>query len=216
MTHGPSGGIPAQYVPSVNEAWSRFADEIGAEFTKSWAWFSNNPNRRSPDVRATVGQLTITFDLYKQWPGIVANTRVRAPFWSKDGFWFRVHHNTWFSALAKLFGMQDIVLGHPKFDHDFIIQANDKSRLQALFDNAEIRELIGWQASVGPRPKTPFRIKRLRGQEVSALYLDFDSEIVDIERLKSYYTLFAATLTQLCEIGSASTIAPKHVRLPSR
>ncbi len=112
--------------------------------------------------------------------------------------------------------MQDIVLGHANFDRDFTIQANDKSRLQALFDNAEIRELIGWQASVGPRPKTPFRIKRLRGDEVGVLYLDFDSEIVDVERLKSYYTLFAVTLTQLCEIGSASTIAPQPPRFPSR
>ncbi len=216
MRYVPTPGIPAPHLPSVNEAWRRFADEIGAEFTKSWAWFSNNSNRRSPEVRATVGQLTITFDLYRRWPRIMSSTRVRAPFWSKDGFWFRVHHNTWFSALGRLFGMQDIVLGHGNFDRDFTIQANDKSRLQALFDNAEIRELIGWQASAGRRPKTPFRIKRLRGDEVSVLYLDFDSEIVDVERLKSYYRLFAVTLTQLCEIGSASTIAPQPPRVPSR
>ncbi|MEO8129373.1 MAG: hypothetical protein ABI822_19880 [Bryobacteraceae bacterium] len=62
-----------------------------------------------------------------------------------------------FSELGKMLGMQDVDVGQPDFDRDFIIQGTDEAKLRRLFANARIRELIAAQ------PQIHFTVKEAPG-----------------------------------------------------
>ena len=49
--------------------------------------------------------------------------------------------------------MQDVEVGHPDFDRDFVIKGTDGTKLRQIFGNARIRELITAQ------PKIHFEVK---------------------------------------------------------
>lgn len=100
--------------------------------------------------------------------------------------------------------MDDIEVGYPDFDHDFIIKGNDTTKVLTFFSNAKIRQLIQLQ------PDISFEIKDDEGwfgvqfpEGVDELYFQVNGTIKDIERLKNLYELFAETLNHLCHIGSA-------------
>ncbi|HEX8707258.1 MAG TPA: hypothetical protein VF723_03265, partial [Pyrinomonadaceae bacterium] len=101
-------------------------------------------------------------------------------------------------------GMQDVEVGYPDFDRDFIIKGNDEKKLRALFANQKIRRLIQAQ------PAIKLTVKDDEGwfgadfpEGVDELYFQVHGVIKDIERLKLLYELFAETLNHLCQIGSA-------------
>lgn len=95
-------------------------------------------------VEVDHGEWTVTLDSYVVTTGkvIIVYTRMRAPFVNPGGFRFRVYRKSIFSDLGKLFGMQDIEIGDPPFDEDFVVQATDEPSVRQLFANATIRELI--------------------------------------------------------------------------
>jgi hypothetical protein len=47
-----------------------------------------------------------------------------------------------------MLGMQDVEVGMPEFDRDFIIKGNDEGKLRQLFANPKIRELIAGQKDI--------------------------------------------------------------------
>ena len=82
--------------------------------------------------------------------------------------------------------------------------------MQALFDNARLRELIAAQ------PQIHLTVKDDEGLFGAGFPADTDELcfhlcgiIKDVERLKLLFELFAETLDQLCHIGSAYEQAPK-------
>ena len=44
-----------------------------------------------------------------------------------------------FSSIGKWLGMQDVTVGYPQFDEDFIIKGNDEPKLRRFFGNEKIR-----------------------------------------------------------------------------
>ena len=130
-----------------------------------------------------------------------------------DGFRFTIYRKTLFSDLGKFFGMQDIEIGDPEFDRDFIIKSNTAPKAMALFSNQKIRRLIQAQPSIHLQVKgdeswfgTSFP------QGVDELYFQVPGVIKDLERLKALYELFAEVLNHLCHIGSAYENDP-HINL---
>jgi len=185
--------------PSQDEVWKQLCAEIGAEFVESGFWKGNK-------VQARVGEWTVTLDTYTVSTGKshVTYTRIRAPYVNKDGFRFTIYRRGLFSDLGKLLGMQDIEIGDPEFDRDFIIKGNDESRVLALFGNPRIRQLIQAQPSIHLQVKDDegwFSVRFPEG--VDELYFRVSGVIKDVERLKALYALFAETLNHLCHIGSA-------------
>ena len=79
---------------------------------------------------------------------MIVFTRMRAPYVNPDGFWFRVYRRGFFSDLGKALGMQDVEVGQPAFDEDFIIQGTDEGKLRQLFANPKIRDLIDAQKDI--------------------------------------------------------------------
>ena len=131
-------------------------------------------------------------------------TRLRAPYINPEGFRFTIYRKNLFSELGKLLGMQDIEVGDPEFDEDFIIKGNDESKVRDLFANPKIRQMIQDQ------PKIRLRVKDSEGwfgpefpEDVDELSFQVVGVIKDVERLKALFDLFAAVLDQLCRIGSA-------------
>jgi len=185
--------------PSQDEVWRQLCNEIGAEFVEGGFW-------KGDKVQARVGEWTVTLDTYTVSTGKthVTYTRIRAPYVNKDGFRFTIYRRGLFSDFSKLLGMQDIEVGDPEFDHDFIIKGNDESRALTLFGNPKIRQLVQAQPSIHLQVKDDegwFGASFPEG--VDELYFQVVGVIKDVERLKALYALFAETLNHLCHIGSA-------------
>ena len=73
---------------------------------------------------------------------------MRAPYVNPEGFRFTIYRKGILSELGKLFGMQDIEIGDPEFDEAFIIKGTDEARVQNLFADAKLRELIRAQPTI--------------------------------------------------------------------
>jgi hypothetical protein len=102
--------------PSKREVWKQLSDQIGAEFVQRGF---------SEKVRVHVKEWVITLDTYIVSTGksTVSFTRMRAPYVNADNFRFTVYRKGFFTELGKLVGMQDLEVGIPKFDEDFVIRA---------------------------------------------------------------------------------------------
>ena len=129
--------------PSKDEVWGQLARELRADFVDGGFW-------RGSKVQASVKEWSVTLDTYTVSTGKshITYTRMRAPYVNKDGFRFRIFRKGFFSELGKLFGMQDVEVGHPWFDEEFIIQGNHVDKLRLLFADPSIRQLIEAQPAI--------------------------------------------------------------------
>lgn len=184
--------------PSKEEVWQELCNQIGGQM-KGGFWGGNK-------VEIRVKEWIVTLDTYivPRGENSTTYTRMRSPYVNKDGFQFAIYRQGFFSEVGKVFGMQDIEIGNDEFDRNFIIQGNDEFKVRQLFANQKIRYLIKQQPSIH------FDVKDDEGwfrtsfpEKVDELYFQVEGIIKDVERLKSLYELFAETLNQLCNIGSA-------------
>ena len=182
---------------SRRESWRKLAEALDARFREGGFL-------RSDRVEARHGDWTITLDAYFCAATKVTHTRLRAPYVNPEGFRFTVSRRGLFSDLAVRLGMQDVQVGHPEFDRDFVIKGNDEARLRALFADPEIRRLLAAQ------PRVHFTVEDDGGEfrapdtpDTDALAFHVAGVLEDVERLERLFELFAATLDRLCVLGSA-------------
>src|SRR5262245_23935396 len=126
--------------PSRNEVWKKLAAEMqGLYISGSFA--------TAPKVEVEHGYWTLTLDTYAVSTGktVMCFTRMRAPFVNPENFRFRIYRKSVFSDLAKALGMQDIEIGDPPFDDEFIIQSTDEEKLRRLLWNDKLRALLSQQ-----------------------------------------------------------------------
>jgi len=201
---GKMGFVRDLLSPSKREAWASLCSEIEADLVPGGFW-------KGDKVVARAGQWVLTLDTYTVSTGKTSTTytRMRAPYVNKDGFRFKIYRKGLFSELGKLLGMQDIEVGFPDFDDNFIIKGNDPEKLKELFANPGIRELIELQ------PQIYLEVKDDEGwfgsyfpEGVDELFFQVVGIIKDVDRLKALYYLFAEVLEQLYKMGSAGGEAP--------
>lgn len=180
--------------------WRRLAGEIDGNYVDGNFW------QRSKIQASHAGWL-ITLEEH----GKYHHTRMSAPFLNPGGFRFTVYRKGVFTDLGKYLGMQDVEVGLPDFDRDFVIKGTDQMKLRQFFGNARIRELIAAQ------PRIHFEVKDGRGifaesflpqkpaEDLDVLEFQIDSRpsIKDKERLRLLFDLFAETLDELCRMGTA-------------
>lgn len=193
------GSLRKIFGPSKEEVWTRLSEEIEADFI-------DGGFLRGDKVIAKVREWMITLDTYTVSTGKTSTTytRMRAPYVNKDGFRFKIHRKGFLSNFGKLFGLQDIEVGFPEFDEEFIIKGNDTEKLRELFSDSKIRELIQLQKDISLEVKDDegwFGTEFPQG--VDELYFQVYGVIKDVDRLRNLYHLFAVVLNQLCVIGSA-------------
>ncbi len=185
--------------PSKDELWSQLSQEIGAEYQKGGFF-------KSGKVTLSHRQWEITLDTYTVSTGKHSHTftRIRAPYVNRDGFRFIVYRKSVFTGIGKLFGMQDIEIGDPYFDDEYVIQGAPDHMVHRLLANINIRHLIQKQ------PTIHFQVKDDEGwfgakfpEGVDELYFQAHGVIKDKARLKDLFDLFSAVLDELCRQGSA-------------
>lgn len=190
--------------PGKEEVWRQLSHELGGNFVDS-------SFLKGHKVEVRVKQWTITLDTYTVSTGKSSTTytRMRAPYVNPDGFRFTIYRKSIFTPIGKLLGMQDIEIGDAFFDQEFVIKGSDAAKVKQLFANEKLREMIHAQ------PRIYLTVKDDEGwfskdfpEGADELYFQVVGVIKDVERLKSLYYLFAATLTLLCQMGSAYETDP--------
>jgi hypothetical protein len=194
-----TGILRKLFGPSQAEIWNQLAARIDAEFKPgSFA--------RSSKVIAEVGEWTVTLDTYTESSGESAHTctRLRAPYINRDSFRFTIYPASIFTPLGKMFGMQDIEVGYPKFDDQMVVKAFNDARVRLLLSDRELCDQIMAQAGLQIQVRDDegwFATKF--PENVDELCFTIPGFIKDIERLHDLFNLFARLLNRLCAIGSA-------------
>ncbi|WNJ18338.1 DUF3137 domain-containing protein [Pontibacter sp. G13] len=184
------------------EIWQQLAEQIDGDFFRGKMF---RPDR----VEAYYGDWMVTLDTYTVDKAVY--TRIRAPYVNRDDFVFKIFREHAGHRLIKALGMEDIEVGHPEFDQDFVIQGSDERKLQMMFANPKIRQLISFQ------PKIILQLKREAGlfqkppfpKDVNELYYQVGGILKNLEQLHDLFDLFAETLDHLCAIGTAYEDDPK-------
>lgn len=193
------GVLRCLFGPSRNEIWRQFSEQIGGQFIEPTFW-------KGGRVEARHGEWMVTLDSYAVSTGkvTVVYTRMRAPYVNPSGFRFTIYRENIFSPIGRLFGMQDVEIGVPEFDDDFVIKGTDESMVKQLFSSPRIRELVAQQRDI------KLEVKDDEGwfgadfpEGVDELHFVAHGIIKDVDRLKRLFDLFAETLDQLCRMGSA-------------
>lgn len=193
------GALRKLFGPSKEEVWRQVSAQVGGEY-------DGGHFMKSDRVTVTHGDWTVTLDIYVVMAGKAAipYTRLRAPYINPDGFRFDIYRKNIFTGIAKRFGLQDIDVGYPAFDDEFVIKGTDERRLKSLFANPSIRAAIERQKSVH------LSVKDSEGwfgprfpDDVDELYFSTPGIIKNPDQLAKLFILFAETLDELCRIGSA-------------
>jgi len=193
------GILSGIFGPSKKEIWQLFSEQIGSEFVEGGFL-------KSDKVVAHIKEWIVTMDTYTVSDGKTSTTytRLRAPYINKDGMRFKLYRSGIFSGIGAALGMQDIEIGFPEFDEDFVIKGENEQKLKELLANTRIRELMQLQ------PRFHLEVKDDEGwfgasfpDGVDELYFCVPRVITELEQLKGLFELFAEVLNQLCIIGSA-------------
>jgi hypothetical protein len=191
--------------PSREQMWRQLCGEINGRYIEGGFW-------KSDKVEAAHGPWTITLDTYTVSSGESSTTytRMRTLYVNPDGFRFTIHRKNIVSDIAQWFGAHDVEVGFKGFDRDFVIKGTSETKLLQLFAHARLRELIAAQPAIRFGVKKPGRgwFRAASPEGVDELNFEVEGIIKDVERLKALYELFAQTLDQLCQIGSASKTTP--------
>ena len=190
--------LKALFGPSRKEIWRQLSTEVGGQFHEG-GLFSHDA------VQARTNDWIITLDTDTQSVGNTHQTytRLRAPYFNPEGFRFEIYRASIFSGMGKALGMEDIEVGHPRFDQDFVIKGNAPRRVRRLFDNEKIRHLIDAQ------PRIRLSVKGHDGwlskfpAGVDELHFQSAGTIKDLAQLQTLFDLFAEVLQQVCHEGKA-------------
>ncbi len=184
--------------PSREEIWRRLSEELSAQYVSSF-WSGDR-------VVATYKEWELILDTYTVNTGNTSSTytRLRAPYINKDGFRFTVYRSSVFSPIGKFMGMQDIPIGDPVFDEDFVIKSNSEAQVRRFLGNPKLKALIAAQ------PRLRLEVQDDEGlfaksypDGVDLLKFVSGGVIKDMNQLRNLFTLFAEALNTLCHIGSA-------------
>lgn len=73
---------------------------------------------------------------------------MRAPFADRDGLYFKLYREALFAGMGRFFGMQDIQVGDPLSDGEFVPRGNDEEKLRRLLGDDGLKDLLRGQPRV--------------------------------------------------------------------
>ena len=194
------------------EVWKQLCAEMRADFIDGGFWKGDKVELRVDDA------WLITLDVFSVVRGKRRKkyTRLRVPFVSLDDFRFLVYRKGLFTDLGKMLGTQDVEVGDPGFDEEFVIQGNNVAKLKALFARESIQQLLQYQ------PEVRFEVRDNLGRfwealpaSVDVLYFQVEGVMTDLNLLKGLFYLFMATLQELYRMGTVSKMDPGvKLRMP--
>ena len=185
--------IKALLGPKKDEAWRALAKRLDARLVDGDKQFGQCVvlPYENWELRLDIGDADA---LYTRQ----AYTRLSVPIKNPSGFRFSIYREGPGSTIAKLFGMQDLTVGHKDFDNEFIIKGNDRRKLKVLFREQSIRKMLQ------DRPDFHLTIYDDNALEFSKLEEDTDmlvyqvaGVVVDVDELVAVFDLMKAILKQL-------------------
>jgi hypothetical protein len=155
----------------------------------------------------------VTFQMHAHGKPAGETTVIAAPFVARHPFKFAIRNSKTVEELAKVFGMQDIVIGDPDFDRDYIIQGNHPDHVIDFFSHPGIKEAIKQQSSINlsimDSRNKQFGIAPPPHENV-LLFVE-KGHINSFDRNSSLYELMHNTLDHLHTLGVASQDRPGYV-----
>lgn len=191
--------------PSKKEIWAQIAQDIGGDFIEGSFW-------KKDTLTYTHGEWIILLDTYAQSTGTTTTiyTRIRVPFVNKNELRFKIYREHYFSKIGKFFGMQDIIIGDPFFDDEFIIKGNDEYSIKRLLKSKELKTLIKNQPNVHLEIKNDEGAFSKRFPDgVDMLYFQSLGVITKKEVLLNLFELFSTLLDRLVEVDAAYKTNPR-------
>ena len=181
--------------------WMDLADEMHGEFTDgTYVVAAKVPLATKPWV---AHMKMHTNPIGKS---IAETTVIAVPYAPQHEFKLAVHNSSPIEEVAKIFGLQDIVIGEPTFDKEFIIQGNNVDLLRELFADAQLRALLlGQKAanlSIVDHQHKLFGITPPRG--VNVLTFAEKGAINSFERLTSIMELIDTVMERLVHLEVAT------------
>ncbi|MEM9904281.1 MAG: DUF3137 domain-containing protein [Cyanobacteria bacterium P01_D01_bin.44] len=191
--------------PSKREIWSQIARDIGGEFIEGGFWGKDALVYGHGEWQILLDTYTVNHSSGSSTNShAITYTRLRAPFVNKDGLYFEIYRRGFFSSISKFLGMQDIEIGDPFFDDQFIIKGNNSEKIRLLLADRRMKGLIEQQ------PRIHLEIKNNDGwfgaafpAHVDQLYFRCEGIVRETSLLKSLFELFSLTLERLVQIDSA-------------
>ena len=173
-----------------SSTWRQLAVDLDGEYRESIL--------TRPIVSVNHAGYTITLDAVIEARVLI--TRLQTSFTSTDGFQFLIFRRHIFSPIAEFFGGQDVEIGHPDFDRDFIIRSNHEDQVRRLFSNERLRFLLSNVEE--PHLQTVTQTDMVVAQQPMTLDFRVPGMVIEVRELKGYVELVAAVLDQLHAIGS--------------
>lgn len=189
-------GIPKTRFSLIRDAaWERISKGIG-------------DNLLDPDflknkvLQLDIQDWIITIDSYTS-KGVI-HTRFRAPFFNDERLSIKIFTKGKQANEMKFFGMQDVIVGHADIDEKYIIHGNKNDTLVGLFKSAPLRELMMCENDLLIQVKDDESwFKESIKEPVDELYVEVPYLIRTNEQLEAVFTVFAETLSYLCDHSSA-------------
>lgn len=200
------GILHAIFGPSRDEIWKKVAKDIGGEYIEGGFWDKDVLLYHS-------GPWTLALDTYTVSSGDSSTTytRLRVPFLNKDELKFTVYESNIFSGIGKFFGMQDLEIGSPVFDENYIVKGNDPLKIQKIFRGDKIQDLMsripGISLTLEHDEGWLFQ-KHPKG--VHVLSLKIARTVKDTIQLKCMFLLFVHILDRLVYLDSAYQTDPNY------
>lgn len=185
--------------PSRAKVWRELSKKLGGQYHEGGFFGTDR-------VQVHVSDWIVTLDTYTESSGNSSQTytRLRAPYVNSEGLRFTIYRSGFLSTIGKSLGLvQDIEVGFPRFDREFIIQGNDPQKVCALFANPRIRTLLESQ------PRVHLHVADDEGwfgptfpEGVDELYFRVPGVVKDLGRLERLFALFAEILHHLGHLSS--------------
>jgi hypothetical protein len=187
--------------------WMDLTDELNGEFEDgTYAVKAKLP------LAGTPLSLAMQMHTHPMGQAISETTVLAVPFNFENQFQFAVHNSSAVEEVAKILGLQDIVVGDAEFDKTYIIQGSDPRMVQKLFADSDFKMKIQEQKSVNlsivDGHHKQFGITPPQG--VGVLVFVEKGTVNSFERLTTLVELMAFTVKRLQTLGVAAQDAPSY------
>jgi Zn-dependent protease with chaperone function len=181
--------------PSKDDVWRQVASDIGGDYQDGGLFGQDVLRYRSGDSE-------ITLDTWIEVGGddSTTYTRMRAPFVNKDVLSLKIYRAGLFAPVGPFLGIQDIQIGDPSFDENFVIQGNNHTKIRWLLGDTTLKELIQMQ------PDLCLEIRHDDGtwDDKDLLIFKCRGVLKDETGLKKLFDLFCTALARLAQADSSS------------
>jgi hypothetical protein len=171
---------------SEDEIWKVLAEQLNGE---------DHKNDYTAQFSTEKHCVTLHVDIHPDTVGEEGGpvTSFTAPLPDETTFRFRIIKQKIKHDIGKLFGVQDVIVGHREFDDKFLIQTNDEAKVKELLSKPEVSEALLKQEVID----FEIREHKIGAHKETVLGLEIEGGITEPGELKAIYQPFKTVLSQL-------------------